>query len=147
MNKKSAAREFCFQYFFHIQLPIFQELRQEYDQQSLLSSLDDFKASTNTLLEQEMNSFVLTQLKNTIQNYHEIEERIAKYLINWKLNRVSKVDSTLLFLAFSELLYHKSTPPKVVINEYIEIAKKFGTKDSAPFINATLDNFVKSEIL
>lgn len=151
MNKKSKAREFCFQYFFHMQLPIFKELREEIsgrsDDKAIIASLNEYKESTDTLLEQDLFKYVVEQVRNSLSHYNEIEEKITGYLKNWKLSRLSKVDHTVLLLAFSELLYHEQTPPKVVINEYIDIAKKYGTKDSASFVNGILDRFAKSEIL
>ncbi|MEX0799039.1 MAG: transcription antitermination factor NusB [Bacteriovoracaceae bacterium] len=151
VNKKSLAREFCFQYFFHLQLPIFKELRERSltsaDESAFIESINEYKESTDTLLEKDLFKFVTTQIKNTLSHYEELEEKISGYLKNWKLSRLSKVDHTLLLLAFSELLYHKETPPKVVINEFIEISKKYGAKDSVNFINGVLDRFAKSEIL
>lgn len=148
MNKKSAAREFCFQYFFHMQLPIFKELRSEpSDEKAITASISEFKETTDTLLEQDLFKFVLDQVKNTLENYSTLEQKVESYLQNWKLSRLSKTDHTVLLLSFSELIYYKDTPPKVVINEYIEIAKKYGSKESGAFINGVLDRFAKSEIL
>ena len=150
-NKKSLAREFCFQYFFHMQLPIFKELREESaasgDEKAIIASISEFKESTDTLLESELFGYVVKQVKNTLSHYAQIEEKVSSYLKNWKLERLSKVDHTVLILAFSEMLYFEQTPPKVVMNEYIEIAKKYGTKESGAFINGILDKFAKSEIL
>lgn len=151
MNKKSMAREFCFQYFFHMQLPVFKEMRDEEfsggNEKTIIASVNEFKTSTDTLLEQDLFAFVIDQIRNSLTNYSAIEEKVSEYLKNWKIERLSKVDHTVLLLAFSELLFYKQTPPKVVINEYIEIAKKYGTKDSGSFINGTLDSFAKKEIL
>lgn len=150
-NKKSQAREFCFQYFFHMQLPIFKELREENasssDDKAILNSIADFKESTGTFLEGELFKFVVDQTKSALENYNDLEEKISGYLKNWKLNRLAKVDHTVLLLAFNEMLYYKQTPPKVAINEYIDIAKKFGSKESGSFVNGILDNFAKKEIL
>ena len=150
MNKKSVAREFCFQYFFHLQLPVFEELRKEsalnQDDRPLTASIGEFKESTDTLLEKDLYNYVVTLSRKTLNHYDSLEEKISSYLKNWKLSRLSKVDHTILLLAFSELLYHKETPPKVVINEFIEIAKKYGSKESSKFINGILDRFVKNEI-
>tara|TARA_Y100001936_G_scaffold248963_1_gene298052 strand:- start:91 stop:540 length:450 start_codon:yes stop_codon:yes gene_type:complete len=149
VNKKSAAREFCFQYFFHMQLPIFKELREESanSNEAIISSISQFKESTDTLLEKNLFQYVVGQVENTLKHYGELEEKIEQYLTNWKVNRLSKVDHTVLLLAFSELMYHKDTPPKVVINEFVELAKKYGAKESASFVNGVIDKFAKSEIL
>ena len=129
MNKKREAREFCFQYFFHMQLPIFQELKHELanagDAKVLKESLNEFKESTNTLLSDELNLFVEDQVKSTLSHYTEIEQILEKYLKNWKLHRISRVEHTNLLLAANDLCFSKSAPVSVIINEAIEISKKF----------------------
>lgn len=145
MNKKREAREFCFQYFFHHQLPIFSDNKNNIEDNSLKESINEFKESTNTLLEDELNSYVYTQIKSTLVNYKNIETIIEKYLKNWKLNRISRVDHTTLLLAVNEVCFDKSTPINIVINEAIEISKKFGSEESASFVNGILDNIAKNE--
>ena len=66
----------------------------------------------------------------------EIEE-VAK---NWQLKRMAAIDRNILRLATYELLYREDIPPLVTINEAIDIAKKFSTKNSGPFVNGILDN-------
>lgn len=150
MNRKREAREFCFQYFFHMQLPIFKELREwvivENNKQAVIESIQEFKESTNTLLDDDLNKFVIENVLGTLKHYQEIEDLISKYSKNWKINRLSKVDHTNLMLSTYELLFQKTTPVKVIINEAIEISKKFGTVDSASFINGILDKMAKSEL-
>ncbi len=147
MNEKRAAREFCFQYFFHLQLPVFEALKQEYSSltdEALINSINEFKSSTNTLLGDDSNKFVLNNIKGTLQHYEEIEEIIKNNINNWKISRLSKVDHTNLLLAVHELCFSKVAPPKVVINEAIELSKKFGSKESSAFINGVLDNISKN---
>jgi len=148
-NQKREAREFCFQYFFHLQLPIFKEIRAELNndhQNTLKNDLQEFAQTTEFSLTIEANTFVLSTLSKAIANYDEIAVKIGGYLKNWKLERLSKVDQTILILGFSELIYDDQDLYKVIINESIELAKKYGTKDSASFINGVLDNFVKKEV-
>lgn len=146
MNKKREAREFCFQYFFHLQLPVFDDLKQGISDNELSSSINEFKESTNSIFTDELNNYVFTQIKTTLANYSKIEDTIQKYLKNWKLNRISRVDHTNLLLAVNEVCYDKSTPVNIVINEAIEISKKFGSVDSGPFVNGILDNIAKNEL-
>lgn len=68
-----------------------------------------------------------------------IDELIRGVLEHWQLERVSRIDRAILRLACAELIYHGDIPPKVTINEYIEIAKRFGDKDSPSFVNGVLD--------
>ena len=146
MNKKREAREFCFQYFFHIQLPVFEELKSGLNDDDLKKSINEFKESTNTLLADELNHFAFSLIGGTLKNYSLLEEKIEKYLKNWKLSRISKVDHTILLLSAYELLFNKDTPVTIVINEAIEISKKFGSVDSGPFVNGVLDNLSKNEL-
>jgi N utilization substance protein B len=146
VNKKREAREFCFQYFFHLQLPVFEDIKKGISDDELSSSINEFKESTNSIFTDELNNYVFTQIKTTISNYSQIEEKIQKYLKNWKLNRISRVDHTNLLLAVNEVCFDKSTPVNIVINEAIEISKKFGSIESGPFVNGILDNIAKNEL-
>ena len=147
MNQFRNAREFCFQYFFHIQLPVFESLKTDLLEdsriQNLRLSIGEFKESTNTLLNDEANEYVEKQITSSLKNYAEIEEIIVANLKNWKLARISKVDHTNLVLSINELCFTKSAPMKVTINEAIEISKKFGSLESSAFINGILDNIAK----
>lgn len=150
MNKKREAREFCFQYFFHMQLPIFQELKHELinetSDEALIESLNDQKEASNILFDDHINKFILDQVKSTLKNYNKIELIVEKYLKNWKLNRISRVEHTNLMLAVNDMCFSKSAPLNVIINEAIEISKKFGSEESGSFINGILDNISKNEL-
>jgi len=69
----------------------------------------------------------------------EIDARIAAASEHWDPLRMAKVDRTILRLAIFELLHRDDIPPKVSINEYIEIAKRFSTEESGSFVNGILD--------
>jgi transcription antitermination factor NusB len=69
----------------------------------------------------------------------KIDDIIVRYTEHWDLDRMAVVDRNILRLAVYELGWRAETPPKVVINEAIEIAKKFGTRESSRFINGILD--------
>ena len=76
----------------------------------------------------------------------EINQKISSNLkVDWKLERLSKVDLSLLKLAIYEMLY-KKIPFKVAINEVIELAKKYGEDNSASFINGILASIVKNDL-
>lgn len=75
----------------------------------------------------------------TLQNLSIIDEIIKKYLKNWTIERLSAIDRNILRLATCEFLYCPETPISVIINEAIEIAKEFSTKDSGRFVNGLLD--------
>ena len=74
----------------------------------------------------------------------QIDEMINRASKNWRIDRMSRVDKSILRLATYEILYRDDIPPKVSINEAIEIAKKFGNNNSYGFINGVLDNIYNS---
>ncbi|HUS27702.1 MAG TPA: transcription antitermination factor NusB [Kofleriaceae bacterium] len=69
----------------------------------------------------------------------EIDELITSSSKNWRIDRMSRVDRNILRLGACELLAFKDVPVKVVINEAVELAKRFGTAESSAFVNGVLD--------
>ena len=70
----------------------------------------------------------------------EIDGTIAGYLKNWSPERLARLDRIILRLGVTELLYLNDIPPGVTINEYVELARLFGTDESPRFVNAVLDS-------
>ncbi|MFL0196897.1 transcription antitermination factor NusB [Clostridium sp. WILCCON 0269] len=89
--------------------------------------------------------YVVRVLKGIEQNEDVLNREIEKYLRNWKLNRLSKIDAAILKICTYEFLYEDDIPEKVSINEAIELAKKYSSEKSAPFINGVLGNMIKDE--
>ena len=75
----------------------------------------------------------------------EINQLISRHAENWRLERMSVIDRNILRLAVYELHYLSDVPTSVVINEAVEIAKRYSTDDSGPFINGILDSMVGEE--
>ena len=75
----------------------------------------------------------------TIQRVTEIDELIAKHLKNWRIERVAVIDRLVMRLAIFEMLTEADTPPKVVINEALELARTFSGEEPVPLINGVLD--------
>jgi len=74
-----------------------------------------------------------------------IDSVISKSTANWEISRMATVDRNILRIATFELLFTGKIPPKVAINEAIEMAKKYGDKDSGKFVNGILDQINKTE--
>ena len=91
----------------------------------------------------EVRQFTTELLEGTYRNRKEIDQLIERHSIHWKLSRMAVVDRNILRLGVYELLYLHDVPTNVVLNEAINIAKKFGTEDSGAFINGILDNVAK----
>ena len=81
--------------------------------------------------------------KGTWENLKQCDELITDSTIKWQLSRISPVDKSILRLAVYQLKFCPDIPPKVVINEAIELAKKFSTEKSGPFVNGVLDAVLK----
>jgi len=75
-------------------------------------------------------------------NRDELDEKISKITDNWRLSRMAATDRNVLRLGAYELL-HTDTPPPVVINEAIELARRYGSDQSAQFVNGVLDRLLK----
>jgi N utilization substance protein B len=90
-------------------------------------------------LDDDTQRFAQDIVRGTKAAQPTIDGIIARYTEHWDLDRMAVVDRNILRLAVYELGWREETPPKVVINEAIEIAKKFGTGESSRFINGILD--------
>ena len=94
--------------------------------------------------EKSVKDFTYHLVKNTLAHINEIDETIKKVAEHWSVERMAVIDRNILREAAYELLYRADIPPSVIINEALEIAKKYSTKDSAPFINGILDRIAHS---
>jgi N utilization substance protein B len=83
--------------------------------------------------------------KGTWKNLEQCDELIVASAIKWRLSRISSVDKSILRLAVYQLKFCPDIPPKVVINEAVELAKKFSTDKSSSFVNGVLDAVRKKE--
>jgi N utilization substance protein B len=77
-------------------------------------------------------------VRNTIIHLEEVEAKLQAHSSNWSLERIANLDRSILRLAIYEMLF-TGTPPPVIINEAIEIAKKFSSESSNKFVNGILD--------
>ena len=84
-------------------------------------------------------------VKGVEQHREDLDQIIERYASHWKVDRMTHVDRSILRIATYELLYCDDIPPKVAINEAIDIGKKYGSEDSGAFINGVLDK-VQSEV-
>lgn len=83
--------------------------------------------------------YAMELIKGVLAHLTEIDARIESTADNYRIERLANVDRNVLRLAIYELLYVPEAPPPVVINEAIEIAKKFGSTESGSFVNGLLD--------
>jgi len=91
----------------------------------------------------EVRGFAETLVRGTKLHQGKIDELIIQYAENWELDRMAVVDRNILREGIFELLWAAEVPPKVAINEALEVAKKFSTHESSRFINGILDRIHK----
>ena len=98
--------------------------------------------------EMKLNTIDLECIKDILSKVEEnkvvIDRKIEESLNNWKLERVSKVNLSILRLAIGEMLYLEDVPEKVAINEAIELTKKYSDDKSVSFVNGVLDKAFKN---
>lgn len=90
------------------------------------------------VMEKPVDEFAGRMALGTDANLPLIDEKIEKNSRGWKLSRLSKVSLAVLRLGIYELLFEKDTPVGVTINEAVELAKKYGGEEDAPFVNGVL---------
>lgn len=96
-------------------------------------------------IEAETRDFANALVFGVSKNIGAIDKVIGAYATNWQLKRMAVIDRNILRFATYELLFMEDIPPKVSINEAIDIAKKYGDKDSGKFVNGVLDKINKTE--
>lgn len=130
-DKRSKARELAMQGLYQLDI----------QGQDLLGRLGEF------FKENEANEstckLAFEWTKKTWENMDACDELITASTIKWKMSRLSFVDKSILRLAVYQLKFCNDIPPKVVINEAIELAKKFSTANSGAFVNGVLDAILK----
>lgn len=82
-------------------------------------------------------------LNQVVKEYDNLKDHLSGRTPNWESDRIARIDYIILITSTAELLYFPSIPPKVTLNEYIEIAKEFSSPSSGKFVNGVIDNIVK----
>lgn len=131
-GRRRKAREVALQFLYQL------DLRGEADP---AASAEEFWSAHS--LDAEAHTFADELVAGTKRHQAEIDRVIAQFAEHWDLERMAVVDRNVLRLGVYEMLWHPEVPAKVTINEAIEIAKKFGTRESSRFINGMLDRIHK----
>ena len=134
MRKRTQARECALQILY----------QRELNPLPLEESIHDFWEQ-NPVTSEEIRDFAEALVRGTSDHQTAIDDMIRKTAEHWHLNRMAAVDRNILRFATYELLYCKDIPPKVTINEAVNIAKKFSQEDSGKFINGVLDKINHTE--
>lgn len=109
-----------------------------YDFQQTLELVGSLKADWA-----EAPEFSRSLCRNLEDHQGEIESEIMRLLEHWRIDRLGMVERALLKLAATEIMYFPEIPPRVTINEYIEMAKEYANENAPGFINGVLDRLVE----
>jgi transcription antitermination factor NusB len=129
VKKRTRARELALQFLYQNDLV-----------SQPLDECEDFLRSEER--DVETRRFARRLVEGTLEHKVEIDEMIQGVAQNWNISRMAVVDRNVLRLATHELLHCRDIPPKVAINEAIEIGKRYSTQNSGAFINGILDKIM-----
>ena len=132
-DKRTLARELAMQALYQLDVQGDQLLEQLPTQFREASRCDDF-----------VQKLAFEWVKGTWENLESCDELISPAIIGWQFSRLSPVDKSTLRLSVYQLKFCTSIPPKVVINEAIELAKKYSSEKSPGFFNGVLDAILRS---
>ena len=149
-NNRRVGREYALKMLFALQLD-----KDQVEPNRLLDSFwDNFRfaddvlgeplESTDIPLTTSTRLFAESIVKGVVEFRSVIDKNISEIAKNWSLQRMTAVDLSILRIGTYELLYRPEIPNPVVIDEAIEIAKRYGTKESPSFINGLLDKIAKN---
>ena len=134
--KRSAIRELAFRLIYSLEIQKPEDLEEQVE----------LYLECNEEEENEANEYITDAVYGIKYNIDEIQRLIEKNLkADWKIDRISRIDLSLLKLAIYEIKY-KKIPYKVAINECLELSKKYGEESSKNFVNGILASVVKEEI-
>lgn len=132
MGKRRYSRELVIKFLYLVDM----------NEGSVSEQLDQFWERNDC--QPDIKLYVEDLLNTIFKNKEAIDTLLEKYSDNWTLSRMAVIDRNLLRLATCEIMYAAATvPPKVAIDEAVEIAKKYGSEDSPNFINGILDRVLK----
>ncbi|MCL2744355.1 MAG: transcription antitermination factor NusB [Planctomycetaceae bacterium] len=121
-----------------VRMVVFQLLYQEELNPGSREQFSDTVFQNELPQHKPLQDFAALLLNGIIEKQEEIDKAVAEVALNWTLTRMTAVDRCILRLAAYEIMFTE-TPKAVVINEAVELAKKFGTNESAAFVNGILD--------
>lgn len=132
MGKRRSSRELALKFLYQI----------EFNQGDFEEQLSQFKERVSC--KEEVGEFLERLIRTVLQHKGEIDAVLKKYSDHWALDRMTVIDRNILRMGVCELIYLGDIPPKVAINEAVEISKKYGSEDSPDFINGVLDRVYKN---
>ncbi len=99
----------------------------------------------DNIVDKEVREFAERILTGTLENLKCLDEIVTRHTENWDLSRMAIIDKSILRFGAYELLFMPDIPPKVTINELVNLAKKYSQEDSGKFVNGVLDHINHNE--
>ncbi len=134
MRKRRKSREFALQVLYQLNIT----------KQEAVTALTQFQEHFSR--NGETDEFLKRLVLGVLEHCHEFDRLIEQYSENWRLDRINMIDRNILRMALFELLYCEEIPPKVTLNEAIDLGKRYGSEDSGSFINGILDR-IQNEVV
>ncbi len=134
MGRRRKSREFALQVLYQL------NITKEDANKALAQFQENFSP------QEEVDPFLKRLVLGVLEHCRELDRLIEQYLENWRLDRINMIDRNILRMALFELLYCEEIPPKVTINEAIDLGKRYGSEESGNFINFILDR-IQNEVV
>jgi N utilization substance protein B len=134
LRRRRKSREFALQVLYQLNIT----------KQEAITALTRFQEHFSP--NEEADEFLKRLVLGVLEHCQEFDRLIEQYSENWRLDRITMVDRNILRMALFELLYCEEIPPKVTINEAIDLGKRYGSEDSGSFINGILDR-IQNEVV
>lgn len=142
--KRRKAREYVLQFLYACEMNEITKKMCDYN--FLKEEIEKFWERNNEEQNSDIKAFANQLIEGTIKNIDVIDKIIQKYANKWNIERLITIDKNILRFSIYEILYRPDIPYQVTINEALEIAKKYSTKESVAFINGILDRIAKEEV-
>lgn len=154
LSKRTIAREYAFKFLYKHLMPEFQDLKSDFlsNRNSFLTALTEFDHSFSEADEEHPNNdldhaskkFAEELILGSLKNESTSRTSIEKYLTNKNLDKVDRMNLSVLLLGAYEINNDSKEQAGIYINEYVNIAKKYCPPDSAGFVNSVLDKIAKN---
>ncbi|OQA51631.1 MAG: hypothetical protein BWY44_00980 [Candidatus Omnitrophica bacterium ADurb.Bin292] len=136
IRKRTQAREYAVQILYRLEI----------NPGVIADSLDEFWSSPEQKdVSREVRDFAEAIVTGTRNHVAEIDQVVDQYADNWSIDRMAVIDRNILRCATYEILFLVDIPPKVTINEAVNLAKKFSQEESGKFVNGILDKIAHTE--
>jgi transcription antitermination factor NusB len=135
MRKRTHARELALQALYQ------HDVRRRVESAAATSTEEALSFLESAAADPEVKEYARWLVDGALSVLPELDQRIATVARNWKLSRITPIDRSILRLALFEMLESEEVPPKVAINEAINLAKRYSTEQSGAFVNGILDRF------